>query len=395
MEWYWLSWLRFDDYKIIYSWGESMKEEQAIVLLARYSLSEAEVQEIDQLLKEDFDWYSFFIYALNNKVIGLVFYNLKKYQLMRRMKPIIYYLMKYYYYGNKHRNQVIMKEKELIINAMREKNIRILSLKGGVLLDCVYTDYGSRTCNDLDFFCSLNDVEAIAQVVGGLGYVQGEYNWNTNTVTDFSRIKKLGWKMNMNTIPTYVKKIEGNEYIDFLELDFSYSFDLRKDVSISATVFENSKEYEMSEIDSIIYLCSHLYKEAENDIWIEAKADLNLIKFCDVREAIKRIGERDIESLIARSIELDCWKAVLYCAYYMTILYGDNYLTIINMYKEKGYELIETKFDKLDFSSKSREFFYKRLFNYDNSIDLLDKQFVLKKQFIDEKEEKNAIFRDC
>ena len=364
-----------------------MKEERTIILLARYYLQDFEVNEVKQLLKENFDWYKFFLLALNNKVIGLVFYNLKRYQLLCRMKPIIFYLMKYYYYGNKHRNQIIMKEKELIISAMREKNVRILSLKGGVLLDTVYSDYGSRTCNDLDFFCRLNDADVIGNIVEGLGYVQGEYNWNTNTVMNFTRIKKLAWKMNMNTIPTYVKKMENNEYIDFLELDFSYAFDLRKDISISWTVFENSNDYEMSEIDSVIYLCSHLYKEAENAIWIEAKADLNLIKFCDVREAIKRIDINDIDRLISRSIELNCWEAVFYCAYYLTILYGDEYLVLVNKYKSLGLEMVETKYNKLDFSDNSREIFFKKLFNFDNLNDLLDKQFVLNKQQIDRKED--------
>ena len=364
-----------------------MKEERTIVLLARYDLQDFEVNEVKQLLKDDFDWYKFFLLALHNKIIGLVFYNLKRYQLLCRMKPIIFYLMKYYYFGNKHRNQIVMKEKEAIINAMRKKSIPILCLKGGVLLDSVYTDYGSRVCNDLDFFCSLNDVEAIGQIVEGLGYIQGEYSWDTNTVTEFSRIKKLGWKMNMNTIPTYIKKMESNDYIDFLELDFSYAFDLRKDISISSTVFENSRDYEMSKIDSIIYLCSHLYKEAENSIWIEAKSDLNLIKFCDIRESIKRIDSKDIDKLINRSIEIDCWEAVFYCAYYMTILYGDEYLGVINKYKSQGLELTETKYDKLDFSEKNRKLFYKRLFAYDNSNDLLSKQFISNKQIIDRKDE--------
>ena len=367
-----------------------MNEEYVLVLLARYELSIKEIEKIKEKIEINFDWYKFFILALNNKIIGLAYFNLKRYKLLCRMKPIILHLMEYYYYCNKKRNVTIMQEKRKIVRAMQEKNIQVLSLKGGVLLDQVYCDYGSRTCNDLDFFCFLQDLKDIDQIVTELGYSQGEYDWNTEEINEFSRIKKLGWKMNLNTVPTYIKKIDNNDFIDFLEIDFSYSFDLRKDVSIAESVFANSIGCEMNKIDFVVHLCSHLYKEAENDIWIEAKADLNLIKFCDIRESLKKFTYKEVDSLIKRSIELKCWDAVIYCSYYLSILYGEDYARIISKFKAMGYELAETKYDKLDYSKESKEHFWKRIFAYDNTKELLPIQYIQNKKIIEQKGENDG-----
>ncbi len=362
-----------------------VKEEKVLILLSRYGLMAEEIQAVRSLICEEFDWYKFFVLALNNKVIGLVYYNLKKHNLMCRMKPILMHLMKYYYYGNRERNRCLMEEKKVLLDAMSKHDVKVLVLKGGVLLDKIYFDYGSRTCNDLDFFCSLNDIDKIDRIVRQLKFIQGEYDWTNKRVNDFSRIKKMGWKMNMNTIPTYIKKIEGNDFIDFLELDFSYAFDLRKDISISGTVFEKSVGNEMSLYDSIIYLCAHLYKEAENDIWIDAKADINLIKFCDIRETCKELHDDDVCSLVCRSFELDCCAAVYYCAYYLYMIYGDKkFKDIMICFVKNDYELKETKFSKLDFSEENKLFFMKRLFSYDNSQNLLDETYKKNKLVIEQ-----------
>lgn len=364
-----------------------MLEEKVLILLSRYELTNNEVKKIRDVVTQGIDWYRLFIIAMNNKVIGLVYYNLCKYNLLERMKPIILSLMKYYYIGNRERNKCIMQEKQEILSSMKDNGVNILVLKGGALLDNVYKDYGSRTCNDLDFFCSLKDIDKIDKVLNKLGYMQGEYDWKRKCIVDYSRIKKTGWKINMNTIPTYIKKIEGNEFIDFLELDFSYAFDLRKDVSISEDVFIHSMNDEMSMYDSIIYLCSHLYKEAENDIWIDAKADLNLIKFCDVREACKKLNEEDIEQLIQRSMEIKCAKAVYYSVYYLFIIYEEEFFRkIILGFKKRGYVLKKTKYDILDFKKSSRKIFMKRLFGYDNTNIILEGNFKKNKSIVEQGE---------
>lgn len=365
-----------------------MQEEKTLILLSRYELTDIELKKIRDLIAQGVDWYRLFILAVNNKVVGLVYYNLYKYGLFERMKPILLYLMKYYYVGNRERNKFILQEKQEILSAMNENGVNILALKGGVLLESVYKDYGSRTCNDLDFFCCLKDVNKIDEVVRKLGYIQGEYDWRMQCIVDFSRVKKTGWKMNMNTIPTYIKKIEGNEFIDFLELDFSYAFDLRKDVSISEDIFSQSMNNEMSTYDSIIYLCSHLYKEAENDIWIDAKADLNLIKFCDVREACKNLNEANLELLVRRSMQIKCAEAVFYCAYYLFIIYEEEFFqNIMLCFKKNGYMLKKTKYDKLDFMQSSRNRFMKRLFSYDNANILIGENFIKNKNIIEKGEE--------
>lgn len=362
-----------------------MMEERLIVLLARYTADGKIIEEARKIIAEGVDWYKVFLLALNNKIIGLVYYNLVRYKLLVKMKPIIYNLMKYYYFCNKERNKLILSEKKKIIDTLNNRGINVLSLKGGVLLEHVYQDIGSRVCNDLDFFCNLGDAKYFDEILGSIGYKQGEIDWNEQDIKDFSRIKKTGWKMNMNTIPTYIRKMPDNDFVDFLELDFSYAFDLRKDVSIVDLVFDRSINNEMDECDTIIYLCSHLFKEAENDIWIEAKADMNLIKFCDIRESMISFNKEGIDRLVGRALELNCAEAVNYCMYYLLLVYDENiFKEVIAAFLEKGYELKRTKFEELDYSEENAQRFWKRIFTYDNASLLLDEKYILNKKIIEQ-----------
>ncbi len=361
-----------------------MNEKRLVVLLTRYEADEIVRHEAHRLIEDGVDWYKVFILALNNKVIGLVYYNLIRFGLMCKIKPILYNLMKYYYLCNARRNKYIISEKKRILNELNRNGVNVLSLKGGVLLERIYKDWGSRACNDLDFYCKLENIEQLGKILKGIGYKQGEIDWNQQKIVNFSRIKKMGWKVNMNTIPTYIRKIEDNEYIDFLELDFSYSFDLRKDVSISKTVFDRSCNNEMDISDTIIYLCSHLYKEAENDIWIEAKADMNLIKFCDIREMVICLDKENVRYLVERALELNCAEAVYYCAYFLQIIYEEKmFEDLMVMFSHYGYELRETRYDKLDFSEDTRNRFWNRIFSFDNSVVLLDERFKENKRMIE------------
>ena len=362
-------------------------EKRLIVLLSRYQMSVDNIEEAKRIIESGIDWYKVFIGALNNKIIGLVYYNIIRNNLLCKIKPIIYNLMKYYYLCNAERNKYLIREKYHIIEKLNNDGINVLALKGGYLVEKVYKDWGSRTCNDLDFYCRIEDALGIDKALGEIGYKQGEIDWNTKTIVDMPRLKKIGWKLNMNNIPTYIKKIEDSDYIDFIEIDFSYAFDLRKDVSISESVFKNSRNNQMSKYDAIIYLASHLFKEAENDIWIEAKADLNLIKFCDIREDLRGFDDKEIEQLVERSMELKCEGAMYYCAYYLNIIYEDEmFERILDCFSKHGYELKQTKYDRLDFSKETEMNFWNRIFSYDNSESLLSEDFETKKKILNQRD---------
>lgn len=362
-------------------------EEKVIIMLCKCNLSEREIAELKRIISQGVDWHRLFNLALNNKVIGLAYYNLVRYRLFTKVKPILFCLMKYYYIGNRERNIFLMQEQKNILEKMNANSIPVLKLKGGSLLDKIYKDYGSRTCNDLDFFCRIEDRSRIDVIMSELGYIQGEYDWENEEIQPLPRMKKIGWKANMNTFPIYMKKINNNPYVKFLEIDFSYAFDLRKDVSISNLVFRNSVANEMCLVDSIIYLCCHLYKEAENDLWIEAKADLQLSKFCDIRETIRKLPGHDFEILIERAFELKCEEAVYYCTYYSYVIYKEEmFWNILKSIEQKGYVLKRTKYDNLDYSQENTNVFMKRLFAYDNSEHLLSDSYIRNKRAIEGKE---------
>lgn len=64
-------------------------------------------------------------------------------------------------------------------------------------------------------------------------------------------------------------------------------------------------------------------KEATNAAWIVTDSDVNLIKFCDVREFLLTMNEEQIIEAIRKAIDIGIEQALFYCFYYSNILYPE------------------------------------------------------------------------
>lgn len=347
-------------------------EQKLIVLLGRYTFDEHTIKEIEDLLEHKIEWNKVLEYAISCKCIGLIYFNLIRLGLMVYIKPIIYYIFKYYYYGNKLKNIFLMEEKTRLLDAFRRNHIVVYPLKGARLLSEIYIDLGSRTMNDLDFLCKLEDRNIIDDVMREMGYRQGEFDWREYSIKKIERSKMIGWKINMNTLPTYLK-IPPREktQLEYIAIDFSYALNLKKDVSITKKIFENGLSDNMDSIDFLLHLCCHLYKEAEEDIWIEAAADVNLIKFCDIREFLihnfSHTDDEVLSTIVLRAVDYGCWEDLYFALYFLLEIYNDDISEKIMGYiRGEGLELKATKYHKLDGSEAEREAFYKRLFAFKN-----------------------------
>lgn len=121
----------------------------------------------------------------------------------------------------------------------------------------------------------------------------------------------------------------GSGRIQSFDVDFSYGFGFSETVDISEAVLSRSDNFgpyrSLEKIDFLLHLCCHLYKEASNEAWAAIDLDINLIKFCDVREYIlEKILYSDFESIGVRIRELGVEKAFHFAIYYVHYIYSDN-----------------------------------------------------------------------
>lgn len=364
-----------------------LSNEQALtIMLSRITFSKSEIALIAQLMKQDINWVEFFNYALINKTVGLVYHNIVKHKLFPRwIKPTVLLMMRSFYNAMAVRNKILLESADEIQSKMNAHGIRVIPLKGITLLKEVYLFLGARSLNDLDFLCSYKDIKSIATIMNSIGYIEGEYDWNQKEIHPFSRKKKLLWKSKMNNLPTYIKKND-NLNVEIIEVDFSISLDLKRNFEVMDKIFVKDMQNDISVDDFLLHLCCHLFKEAEGDIWIAAAADINLIKFCDIREYyICNRNQIFDERLIDRSVELECSNALYYSMYYLHIIYNDDFSeNILKLMNYKSLSIDKTRLSCLDFSDEEQARFYKRVFTYKNANNISDVNFATKQSAFDE-----------
>ena len=78
--------------------------------------------------------------------------------------------LKLYYKKNFLQMIKITHELIRIIELFKEKNIRVLSLKGPPLAEIIYNDISLRTSVDLDFLVSVNDINTVEKLLSREGY---------------------------------------------------------------------------------------------------------------------------------------------------------------------------------------------------------------------------------
>ena len=127
------------------------------------------------------------------------------------------------------------------------------------------------------------------------------------------------WRINAGNLYSHIKR-SGEDFLKVHRVDFSYDVELKNYEATNALLdaaeekpFFQTDVYLLQPLDFLIHLAFHLYKEATNVQYVYLHADLNLIKFCDVREYVMFAEEHnqlDWHALQERAKELGAEKAL-------------------------------------------------------------------------------------
>lgn len=356
-------------------------EQRAIILLSRLTFSENNETDLKSLLNKPIDWYEILRISINNKVLPLIWYNLQKRNNEGNIPSNIEKIMYFYYLGTRERNNILLKELDTIIQYMNSKNIPCIPLKGAYLIPNIYRDFGIRTMNDIDFMINHSNVSIVRAAMNELGYIEGEYEKDSNKIIAIKREKKIFWNMKMNNLFPF-KKISDSDYVKISEFDFCFSLDFDLNYEIVDNMISrvkpqraNSSKY-LCDSDFFIHLCCHLYKEATNAMWVMIEKDLNLIKFCDIREfVLHNMNSESIDEAIEIAKKYRLEKAVYYTLFYLNQIYSDGYeLEAMKNLNISDDSFIYT-YGAKDFGENVtwKKSFWQRIFSNNNRDELTDK----------------------
>lgn len=356
--------------------------EKLLLLCARIEMGEREEEEAKAIIASGFDIDAFILLANRHKVIQLAGPHLFRLDETGKIKNMYKRLFNHYYEGNKLRNDLMLEEGKRVLTAFDSQGIKAIPLKGFVLLERIYQDHGLRVCNDLDFLIDLDDRNNVSKALKSIGYVIGDYNWSTNAVTQVSRQEELMWKMHIGNIYPHVKLFD-NPILRHVDIDFSYDVDLKKNYRASKGLLSNAvhsslggvPSYMLDEVDFLIHIAIHLYKEATNVQWVLLHADLNLIKFCDLREcalALHKQGKLDWSAISRRSEELQANEAIFYSFYYLDYLYNDGFSEQLQAHLDIRDSTFLEKYGEIDYGSAIswKKSFAERFFSLSNTDEI-------------------------
>lgn len=334
--------------------SEINNEMRLMVLLNRLTFTQTEIKEVKELLESDLYWPEVYRIAIKNRVIGLAYHNLERLKLSYLVPSKYRRNGMFYTLGNGMRNKSLIMEYKNIIKKMNDEGIKCAPLKGVFLVPNLYENYGSRDMNDVDILINRKDSKKVLKIMEELGYLQGRFNQEINDIENYTKEKKMLWKMKMNNLCPFVKK-SGSEYHKYYKFDFSFNLDLDITVDPVQEMLDGADEIDgmhyLKPKDFFLHLCCHLYKEATNAEWIYINSDINLIKFCDVREYIQqKMDKTSLKESVNFAKEYGLEKAIYFTVFYLKELYNDGYedevldyidieeVEFLNQYGKRNFE---------------------------------------------------------
>src|SRR4030095_6237084 len=148
-------------------------------------------------------------------------------------------------------------------------------------------------------------------VFTAMGYIQGTQDTQRGVLVPLTREERLLWHLKVFETPPFAKMVD-DIYASLwgvFYVDLSFGLGFAEADNVPATVLADAADIggfrPLSVVDFFIQLCAHLYKEASNESWIEHDQDMNLIKFCDVREyTLKQFTAADAARIRSRAQQL-------------------------------------------------------------------------------------------
>nr|WP_145404295.1 nucleotidyltransferase family protein [Paenibacillus xylanexedens] len=361
------------------AWSALSNEQQLMILCSRIHLCKDHEQDIRLILQRGIALDYFMALCIKHKVLPLVTPHLIRLDNFKAIKLEYKKVMNHAYQGNRIKNELMAEELKLILEQAREKNVELIPLKGAWLIPHVYKDPGLRISNDLDFLVSLEQGQAISEMLQHMGYKPGHYDWASDHVTEVSEEEVLQWSTRSGNLHPHMKRVN-NGFAKYIGVDFSYDVDLTRTFIASGGLQRGACTRELysvpakclGTVDFLIHLAIHLYKEASHERWVRIDQDINLIKFCDVREYIlAHVQELEWSEVAARSKELAAEEALYYALYYLKMIFNDPFVDQVQGYLSISGEDILKRYVAMEGGQEStwQTSFFDRFFSLSNSAE--------------------------
>jgi hypothetical protein len=124
--------------------------------------------------------------------------------------------------ANRVRTSILRQETLAVASALRERGVRFACTKGIIFESLLYGGDGTRAMRDVDFMIAPADRNVAGEVLRGLGFTPGRYNWRTGAI-EFERRAEITYKLNPDHLPHFSRLLD-NPILPCVMVDVANSF---------------------------------------------------------------------------------------------------------------------------------------------------------------------------
>ncbi|TNJ64367.1 nucleotidyltransferase family protein [Paenibacillus hemerocallicola] len=361
-------------------------EERLILKLIKLDMTDEEVEECRRLMSEGaVDWGRMIHLAVMHKVTMIMYRNVIEKNIFNvegKWKNIL----NTYLAGNRIRNEMIYRHIYPVLSELSEIDVTCILLKGALLNHTLYDDFGLRHSNDVDLLVSEDALTVTEKIFEKHGFIQGQINWETRKLEPATRKQKAFQRMSTHELMPFI--LEKNEsFCKFVEVDvhfdiFSRAKRMRANFPI-AELFKSAKKitingniecYSLKPEYNLMQLASHLYQDATMIQSISRGKDIELIKFVDLNEFIRRnIHEINWGVFAEQLVEFRINPIVYYAIYYTEQIFGELVpRSFMNSICPPDQEYLNMFAFEEEHQHVWQQPFFERMFNFDRKEALKD-----------------------
>ena len=215
-------------------------------------------------------------------------------------------------------------------------SIKYAVIKGITCANDSYKDISYRSCVDIDVLVSPEALDTVKEILYSYGFAQGYFA--ENTIIPYSRKEVLFYRMNTHQLAPFVKHI-GN-FTMVIDVNYKLVWGEEKHLNIDTFSFlsqgiekrkflDKYEIYVLKRTYSLLYLCLHLFKEA-NSIYLLSIGDGATIRnYCDIYGLLKK-SRFDYTSFLILSSMYKVEQYIKEILYETSIVFNDK--TMLNTF---------------------------------------------------------------
>lgn len=271
---------------------KSLERELILLLIDRHSFNKKRCLE---LLDSQLDWEYVLGYLTYNRVAGIAYENILKYNpyednINREFRLGLFLVHNI----QALRTKVFQKYIIQIEDILNKKDIPHAFLKGAILSNSIYPE-GCRISNDVDLLISEDHLKQATHALNDLEFIQGTYDILTNSIIPATRKEILHCRLNFGELMSFIRIVD-EPGVNMILVDVNFSLEahgidnkeavnrylknLEKYLVIDKEVTSLSREY------FLLHLCVHFFKEATDLRWVQKQRDMSLYKIIDIYEVL-------------------------------------------------------------------------------------------------------------